>query len=177
MDFGGLTLGDDVPKKERRFSVHDVTDDDNNISYGQIDNEAISNSSLRIASSLDSDQHLLKKSRTASNHSDDSDSNKVFIHETVDNNEDYDEYHDVATRGSKEHTPSDNNAYPSHYRHPSLAPNENPASDDDEDMDKDHGRYLSTLIHENVESLVCIFCDFAATFTATLQQQMQVIMR
>merc|ERR1712228_125684 len=44
------------------------------------------------------------------------------------------------------------NQYPSHYRHPSLAPNENPASDDDDDMDKDHGRYLSTLIHENVDS-------------------------
>lgn len=38
-----------------------------------------------------------------------------------------------------------------HYRHPSLPSTENPVSDE-EDMDGDHGRYLSTLIHENVDS-------------------------
>eukprot|EP01084_Bolivina_argentea_P135857 239316_1 len=62
-----------------------------------------------------------------------------------------------AAGNSKEHTPkeadNDNDEeYPAHYRHPSLPANENPAEDDEDDMDRDHGRYLSTLIHEDVES-------------------------
>eukprot|EP01084_Bolivina_argentea_P302067 521335_1 len=182
MDFGELQLVDapDNMKQERRRSfVHDVKPEDNQVSYGQPDNSVneINNGTMRI-SSIDDDTDQKRTTRLNSMNSDshqsddNDDQNGVFIHENVDNN--YDEYgndqivddysqneeEQAAARGSKETTPetnknnknNKNNTFDtSHYRHPSLGPNENPASDD-EDLDKDHGRYLSTLIHENVDS-------------------------
>eukprot|EP01084_Bolivina_argentea_P282411 483409_1 len=172
MDFGEIQLGGNENtdlKKERRFSVHDVDSTDNEIPYGQPDNLAIDDvSAMRIASVDDVDPTVNKQSTrgsVASDSIDDDDQNGVFIHENVDNT--YDDYGGNesigneytqspnldATRGSKEATPDhDDKEYfdSTHYRHPSLAAHENPASDD-EDGDKDHGRFLSTLIHETAD--------------------------
>ena len=198
-------------KKERRFSVHDVEAEDNQINYGQPDNQAMTeNVNLRIGSTSDDNVNLdgvdsadRDNTNRSSIHSDshkseDDDNPNIYIHENVDDNDEYanehidadaNQYNEDLTddqqqtgsgsnaRDSKENTPEqedDTNANAdannesktakdkdkgkdkehfdtAHYRHPSLPANENPASDG-EDYDKDHGRYLSTLIHGDVDS-------------------------
>ena len=200
-DFGSLTLGDEMnEKKARRFSVHDVAPDDNQISYGQPDNEAISNKGFRILSVDDDIDDAQKERRHSDSQNRDSgdDTNDVqpFIHENVDDNNyeeyaveetSYDHNGDNELDGDNDDTPNDdaaresqeeeNDAFPPpHYRHPSLLDNESMHylslphrkyakskyavyidpidDDDDDDMDREHGRNFSTIIHEDVDSLV-----------------------
>lgn len=183
-EYEPLTFGDSsdggTTEKKRRYSVHDVEAEDNEVNYGQPDNPADDGNAIRIGST--SDDNVTTGDRSSMNrssiHSDshksqeDDDNPNIYIHENVDDNDEYANEHiavdpnqyneDFTTdeqqtgsgsnaRDSKENTPDQEDKKKhfdtSHYRHPSLAPHENPASDDD-DIDKDHGRYLSTLIHE-----------------------------
>eukprot|EP00484_Ammonia_sp_Unknown_P029435 CAMPEP_0197034114 /NCGR_PEP_ID=MMETSP1384-20130603/12315_1 /TAXON_ID=29189 /ORGANISM="Ammonia sp." /LENGTH=819 /DNA_ID=CAMNT_0042463999 /DNA_START=39 /DNA_END=2498 /DNA_ORIENTATION=- len=184
-----LQLGGDSDggEKKRRFSVHDVVEEDNDVKYGQIDNQAIiNNNPTRIASVDDHDtdddekvkstNRINRSSIHSDNKSEEDEHANVFIADNVDDNDEYanghieysdDMHHDTTSapndmdakqsRDSKENTPNanaadkDNEKEAYHYRHPSLAPDENPASDDEE-LDKDHARFASTLIHAVDES-------------------------
>ena len=168
-------------EKKRRYSVHDVDAEDNEVNYGQPDNPADDGNAIRIGSTSDDNIGDRSSMNRSSIHSDshksqeDDDNPNIYIHENVDDNDEYanehidadpNQYNEDFTddqqqtgsgsnaRDSKENTPDDtsnNNKKDehfdtTHYRHPSLLDHELPASD--EDIDKDHGRYLSTLIHE-----------------------------
>ena len=200
-DMEALQLGD-AENKERRFSVHDVVEEDNNVNYGQPDNQAVAEDNISRITSVDDDDDQKKSTRVYSSsiHSDshEDDNANVYIHENLDDNDEYanehiinenqynEDIHDAEQGGNSgpndiesdnkdnisqkdnhkgggggDKVTDDNNnnnndnkeTYPSHYRHPSLAADEQPASDDD-DVDKEHGRYLSTIIREGVDSLV-----------------------
>eukprot|EP01084_Bolivina_argentea_P282412 483410_1 len=142
-----------------------------------IDNLAIGDVSAMRIVSVDDPDPTPKESTSdsvASDSNDDDDQNGVFIHENVGNT--YDDYGGNdnigneytqslnldAARGSKEATPTNE------YRHPSLAADENPASDD-EDGDKDHNHFLSSLTHETADD-----SDYEAS-PRTQQEQLRLV--